>query len=266
MITANFAFCCLRLNFSISLHFSDNFLNHRMPTKKHFYLILHHFVIANTIKSHFFDKAAALVVSWKVDDKKTSALASFQRGQSWNERPTGELKILPHLTFPTENNCSSRARVHPQSNNHLWFSRVHTSAGMSLSICSTRNCSYQSTWTAFVWGKECCLEIYDAIAFFPLVCHLRACVFARSLSNEWKQKRNKILCWSNINVITIYVMCYFFLLCVAATLIWKVKKMKNEFNFFYRKLNDLMHFHLHEWVMKRRKSCERGTMDSKLDS
>lgn len=49
---------------------------------------------------------------------------------------------------------------------------------------------------------------------------------------------------------------------------WFKKWKKNEKWkwFFYRKLNDLMHFRLHEWIMKLGKILRANTMDFKLDS
>lgn len=107
--------------------------------------------------------------------------------------------------------------------------------------CSSGNCSYQSAPLPIcVWGGKNAVSWFRLKHLwynsFPSVL-LQACVcWCRFVINERRFYAD--LTW---NAIAIYVMCSLFVEQFFATLIWKVKKCK---------LNDLMHFRLHEWIMK----------------
>lgn len=147
--------------------------------------------------------------------------------------------ISPHLPFY----IAGEERVHPQFNNHLWFSSAHSFPirGYRCTSCNSGNCSYQST-VPYSWGKNAVLWFrlkYLWCNSLPLAT-LPATV-VRVLVPLCYQ-RAKILCWSNmkrdcrLRYMIAFVVEFFF-----ATLIWKVKNCK---------LNDLMHFRLHEQIMK----------------
>lgn len=145
------------------------------------------------------------------------------RGQSWN---ITRAETSPHLAIATAVIAGRESRVHPQHNSTETFMMNVAAAQISrnkISICSSRNCSYQSSSERRVSvGERMLFEKYlcDATAvIFPFMifamlrAHIRlsvcVCVFDCSLSKSEKQSERGIIFYADQTqaVITIYVMC-----------------------------------------------------------